>query len=185
MGERRRYRIRRAIGAAALVAAASVVLSSCSALGGPGGSPVASSSADVVDPSVQTPTPTPTVASDTPAPIASDTPTPAATSTAAPVDGKTSVTPFITTADYDASGKALDVSAIVPNVIEAGGTCTVTITSAGTTRTATANGVAASSYTGCEAVSFAKPAAGTWTVTVRYSSTKAAGTSAARTVQVG
>jgi hypothetical protein len=100
-------------------------------------------------------------------------------------DARTAVVPFITTADWDASAKALDVSAIVPGVVEGGGTCTVTLTSGSTTRTATSSGVAAASYTGCEAVAVKDLAAGTWQVQVRYSSAKAVGTSKTRSAQVG
>lgn len=175
----------RAAGAAALVAAAAVALTSCSALGG-GPAAAATASGPVLDPSIPSATPTETVASDTPLPTATATVTEAPTSgpTSAPA-ARTAVVPFITTADWDASAKVLDVSAIVPGVVESSGTCTVTATSGATTRTAKGDGVAASSYTGCEAVSFSGLAAGTWKVSVRYESAKSAGTSAVGTVQVG
>ncbi|WP_375389470.1 hypothetical protein [uncultured Amnibacterium sp.] len=169
----------RAGGAAWLVLGVAAVLTGCSALGvtpGPG----ASASGPVLDPSIPSATPTATVAS-APAPTI----TPVATGDpTSPSDTRTAVVPFITTADWDTGAKALDVSAIVPNVIESGGTCTVQLTSGSTTRTETGPGVAASSYTGCQAVAIDGLASGTWQVRVRYSSEKSAGASAVRTVQV-
>jgi hypothetical protein len=175
----------RAAGAAVLVAAAATVLTSCSALGGtPAAAAGGASSGPVLDPSIPSATPTEQVASDTPAPIV----TPSSVATAAPTtaaDARTAVVPYITTADWDASAKSIDVAAIVPGIVEGGGSCVVTLTSGSTTRTATGGGVAASSYTGCEAVTFTAVPTGAWQVRVRYDSTKAAGSSAVRTVQAG
>lgn len=169
------------MGAASLLLGAVVVLSGCSAMGANPGAG-ASASGPVLDPSVPSASasPTETVAS-APAPVV----TPVATTDpTSPADSRTAVVPFITTADWDAAGSALDVSAIVPTVIEGDGTCTVTLTSGGTTRTATSPGVAASSYTGCQAVEVKDLASGTWQLRVQYSSTKSAGVSAVRSVQV-
>ena len=182
MGEREPYRILRAIGAATLVVAAVTALSSCSQQGLTPGDDGTTSVSPTDTPSVTAPAPTETVASDTPAPVATPVATSAPTSSA---DARTAVVPFITTADWDASAKALDVSAIVPGVVEGGGTCTITLTSGAATRTATSSGVAAASYTGCEAVAVKDLAAGTWQVQVRYSSAKAVGTSKTRSAQVG
>jgi hypothetical protein len=188
MGESRPVRVLRAAGAAALVAAAAVALTSCSAFAGGPAQAVSTPTGPVLDPSVASATPTDPVATDTPTP----TPTASATATDGPTSStttgpatRTSVVPFITSADWDRGAKELDVSAIVPDVVESSGTCTVTVTSGSTTRTAKGDGVAASTYTGCEAVSFTGLAAGTWKVTVRYESAKSAGTSAVGTVQVG
>jgi hypothetical protein len=168
---------------ATFVVAAATVLSSCSQSGGaPGDEGASTVSPAASSPATVAPTPTETVASDTPAPVV----TPVATSApTASSDARTAVVPFITTADWDASAAALDVSAIVPGVVEGGGTCTVTLTNGSTTRTATTGGVAAASYTGCEAVAVKDLAAGTWQVQVRYSSAKAVGTSKTRSAQVG
>jgi hypothetical protein len=183
VGEHRPIRVLRVIGVATFVVAAVTVLSSCSQSGAaPGDEATTSPSAALSSPAVVEPTPTETVASDTPAPVVTPVATTAPTSS---TDARTAVVPFITTADWDASAKALDVSAIVPGVVEGGGTCTVTLTSGSTTRTATSSGVAAASYTGCEAVAVKDLAAGTWQVQVRYSSAKAAGTSKTRSAQVG
>jgi hypothetical protein len=186
MGEREPISMLRVAGVAALVVAAMTTLSSCSQ---PAGAPAAATSSpsvsDVQDPSVPSATPTESIASDTPAPVV----TPVATSTpSSTADARGSVVPFITTAAWDASAKAVDVSAIVPGVVEGDGICTVTLTSGGTTRTATSHGVAASSYTGCPAVAVRDLAAGTWQVRVRYSSAKSVGSSEPGkndTVQVG
>jgi hypothetical protein len=167
------------VGAAVLVAAAATVLTSCSALGGTPAAAGETASGPVLDPSVPSASPTEIVASDTPVPVVTPS---SAVPTAAPL---TAVVPYITTADYDASARSVDVAAIVPGIVEGGGACVVTITSGGTSRTATGGGVAASSYTGCEAVTFKDVAAGSWQVRVRYESKKAAGSSAVRTVQAG
>ena len=182
VGEHRPIRILRAVGVATLVVAAVTVLSSCSQSGGAPGGAGATTVSPAATPTGAVPTPTETIASDTPAPVATPVATNAPTASS---DARTAVVPFITTADWDASAKALDVSAIVPGVVEGGGTCTVTLTSGSTTRTATSSGVAAASYTGCEAVAVQDLAAGTWQVQVRYSSAKAVGTSKIRSAQVG
>jgi len=169
----------RVLGAAALVAAGAMTLSACSGGGAAPGAATSSPAGDVVDPSVPSATPTEPVASETPLPTATPVATAASPAATSEADARRAVEPFITTADWDASAKRIDVSAIVPGVVEGTGTCTVTITSGATTRTATSRGVAASSYTGCPAVAFADPAPGTWTVRVRYTSPTAAGTSPA------
>lgn len=186
MGEHKTIRILRAVGSAAFVAAVAGALTSCSQQGfspAATATPVATISAapDTTAPSAS---PTPDVASSSPAPVSSPVPTGTPTSGA---DHRTAVVPFITTADWDASAKALDVSAIVPGFVDGSGsgTCTVTVTSGTTVRTATSAGVAASSYTGCEAVTFHDLAAATWQVRVRFDSSKAAGVSAVRTVRIG
>lgn len=176
-------RILRAVGVATFVVAAVVTLSSCSQAGAePGGAASSTVSAAAADPTVALPTPTETIASDTPPPVV----TPVATSAPTPgTDSRAVVVPAITTKDWDATAKALDVSAIVPGVVEGGGTCTVTVGSGATIRTATSTGVAAGSYTGCPSVAIHDLAAGSWQVRVRYSSAKSAGSSKPATVTVG
>lgn len=186
VGEHKSVRILRALGVAALIAASATALSSCSQLAATPAAPAASRSGDIVDPSVPSATPTETIASDTPAPTATEV---ATSAPAASTDARAAVVPFITAADWDATAKVLDVSAIVPGTPESGGTCTVTLTSGSATQTATqtatSTGVAASTYTGCPAVELKDLAAGAYQVRVRYSSAKAVGASAVRTVQVG
>ena len=180
----------RTIGAAVAVVGAVAVLTSCSQAGLKPAPPATATGA-VVDPSIPSTSPTEVVTPSESTPTGS-TPTESATAAAAatvpaaaPAEARTAVVPFITTADWDAKAQALDVSAIVPTVTEGGGTCTVTLTQGATTRTATSTGVAASTYTGCQAVAVTSLATGTWQVRVRYASDKAVGASAVRTVQVG
>lgn len=185
----------RTIGAAVAVVGAVAVLTSCSQAGLTPASPATATGA-VVDPSIPSASPTEVVTPSESTPNESTptgstptegVPTAAAATVpaAAPAEARAAVVPFITTADWDAKAQALDVSAIVPTVREGGGTCTVTLTQGATTRTATSTGVAASTYTGCQAVAVTGLATGTWQVRVRYASDKAVGASAVRTVQVG
>ena len=183
MGEHKPVRVLRALGVATLVVASVITLSSCSQPGAAPGAATSSPADDIVDPSVPTATATPTetIASDTPAPVATEVATSAPTSSA---DSRTAVVPAITTPDATMPAGPIDVAAIVTGVVESGGSCIATLSSGSTTRTATSLGVAAGSYTGCPAVTFKSVPAGTWTVRVRYDSTKAAGSSAVRTVEV-
>ncbi|MDH2443084.1 hypothetical protein QDR37_03895 [Amnibacterium sp. CER49] len=184
----------RAAAATALAAAVALPLTSCSMLGSSPASAETASPAptDVIDPSIPTPTATPTdpsttVPTPTPAPTAS-TPgdSPAPTPVPSTVTSRTSVTPFVTAAAWDAHAGALTASALVSEIVEQGGTCTLTATQGSTVRTATSTAVAASSYTACPEMSIpgAQLSNGTWTVRVTYSSSAAVGTSAVKTVQV-
>lgn len=175
----------RSVGAAVAVIGAVAVLTSCSQAGLEPAAPATATGA-VVDPSIPSAAPTDVSTPTASAPAEAESAAPAATAPAtAAAEARTAVVPFITTADWDAKAKALDVSAIVPNVREGGGTCTVTLTQGSTVRTATSGGVAASTYTGCQAVAVTGLATGTWQVRVGYASEKAVGASAVRTVQVG
>jgi hypothetical protein len=170
VGERDIIRTVRRAGAASLLLGAAVVLTGCSALGtGPG---AAATSAP------QTP-----AAATTPQPVASETPNPTPTPTQA-ADGRTVVTPVIAVPDSAPSGEPLAVSALITDVIEDGGTCTITLSDGSDERTATTPGVGASSYTACQAVSLADVADGRWELTVDYSSSTSFGT-ATKTVTVG
>lgn len=175
----------RTAGAAVAVIGAVAVLTSCSPAQ-PKPATQATPTGAVVDPSIPSASPTQVVTPPESTPTEA-VPTATATTgpTTAPAGDRTAVVPFITTADWDAKAQALDVSAIVPSVAEGGGTCTITLTMGSTVRTATSAGVAASTYTGCQAVAVTGLAAGPWQVRVRYASEKAVGASAVRTVQVG
>jgi hypothetical protein len=189
VGEHNALFLVRAGGAVAVSVAAIVALSSCSLLQiAP--TPVATSSpqqTEVIDPSIPLPTPSATGAP-TPDPSATPlgSPTPSATPTFVPGSTKRAVSPFITLADWDASSSELDVSAIVPNLVESGGTCTATVSKGTVVRTASAPAAAVSTYVGCNpmAIRGSLLSAGTWTVHVTYSSRTAAGVSAAKTVEV-
>jgi hypothetical protein len=172
----------------AVSVAAVVALSSCSLLH-VAPSPVATSSpqqSEVTDPSIPVPTPTPDAPTPDPSATPFGSPTPSATPTLVPGSTKRAVSPFITLADWDASSSELDVSAIVPNLVESGGTCTATVTRNGVVRTASAPAAAVSTYVGCNPMTIPGSAlsTGTWTVRVTYSSRTATGASAAKTVEV-
>jgi hypothetical protein len=173
----------------AVSVAAVVALSSCSLLQ-VAPTPVVTSSPQQTqgtDPSVPTPTATETDPA-TPVPSATPfgSPTPTPSPTLLPGSTKRAATPFVTLADWDPSSHELDVSAIVPGLVESGGTCTATVAKGGVTRTAAAPAAAVSTYVGCNPMTIPGSAlsAGTWTVHVSYSSRSAEGTSAAKTVQV-
>jgi hypothetical protein len=170
----------------AVSVAAVVVLSSCSLLQ-VAPTPVVTSSphqTEVIDPSIPTSTPSATAPDPGATPFGSPTPTPAPT--LVPGSTKRAVSPFVTLAGWDASSSELDVSALVPNLVEGGGTCTATVTKGGVTRTASAPAAAVSTYVGCNPMAIPGSAlsSGTWTVRVSYSSRTAAGVSAAKTVEV-
>lgn len=188
VGEHNARFLVRAGGVVAVSVAAVVALSSCSLLQ-VAPSPVATSSPQqsaVIDPSI--PTPTPSAVTPTPEPSATPfgSPTPSPTPTFVPGSTKRAVSPFVTLADWDSSSSELDVSAIVPNLVESGGTCIATATKDGVVRSASAPAVAVSTYVGCNPMTIGGSAlsAGTWTVHVTYSSPTATGVSAAKTVEV-
>jgi hypothetical protein len=181
VGERNRFQVVRRIGAATLVLGAAVALTSCSGLGATPGSGVSPS-----DPVVDTPVASASATATPPAtaePVASETPIAVATPTQA-ADGRTAVVPLITTPDRVDAGQPLDVSALITGVIESDGTCSVVVSSGDTEKRATTPGVAASSYTACQAVTMKGLAAGSWRISVQYSSAESAGT-AVKTVVVG
>lgn len=179
MGERNRFQVARRIGAATLVLGAAVALTSCSALGATPGSGASPTDA-VVETPVATATATPPATAE---PVASETPIAVPTPTQA-ADGRTAVVPLITTPDRVDAGQPLDVSALITGVIESDGTCSVVVSSGATEQRATTPGVAASSYTACQAVTMKGLASGSWRISVKYSSAESAGT-AVKTVVVG
>jgi hypothetical protein len=81
---------------------------------------------------------------------------------------------------------SVEVGAYVAGVVESGGTCTLTLTGPGSTRTATVTGEADAGSTSCPtmAVPGAQLSTGSWTAVVAYRSTDASGTSASATVDV-
>lgn len=99
-----------------------------------------------------------------------------------PSSQKKAVTPVITYAQR--VDNEVRVNAYVPGVFEDGGTCTFTFKNGDQTITKTTQGVANVSTTDCARLTFDKSelSAGSWQVTVSYSSGNAEGTSAAKTV---
>jgi hypothetical protein len=189
VGEHNALSLLRAGGAVAVSVAAMLALTSCSLLQVAPSAAVSPAPTEVVDPSIPSASPSPSASdSATPDPSATPfgSPTPTPTPTLVPGSTKRAVTPFVTLADWDASADELDVSALVPNLVERGGVCTATVTKGGVVRTASASAAAVSTYVGCNPMTIpgAGLSAGTWTVHVTYSSPGAAGTSAAKTVAV-
>jgi hypothetical protein len=166
--------------------AALLTLTSCSLLGpDPEPSPVATT---VVDPSMVVPSPTaaPTDAPADPTPPATDAPTAAPTSSATPTAVKRAVTPFITSALWDDEGDLVDVEAVIPNIVEDAGTCTLVARKGTTVRMVSQPAAPAASTTTCNPLQIQgdQLSAGTWTVTISYASARSAGVSASRTVAV-
>jgi hypothetical protein len=98
--------------------------------------------------------------------------------------GKKSVTPIITS---PLSGDALTVRGQVSGVNENGGTCTATFTQSGKQPvSATAQGVAAGTYTVYPPIPIARKqlSTGPWQVILSYSSAAAEGASAAQSLQL-
>ena len=178
----------RAGGLVAVSVAAAIALTSCS-LVQVAPSPVVTSSprsTALTDPSIPAPTAS---APDSPAPV------PSGTSTATPVPTpspsisrgtRTAVTPFVTAASWDQPSGTLTVTALVPNLVELDGTCTVTATNGSTTLSASATSAPGANDTECNPMTLAgsRLTAGTWSLVVAYSSKRSVGVSAAHTVAV-
>ena len=98
--------------------------------------------------------------------------------------GKKQVKPEIATVDQTSS--KIEVSARVPGVIEDGGTCTFTFTRAGSNVSKKSTGVSNVSETSCGFVSIDKTtlSKGTWSLSVKYGSNKASGTSSSEQIEV-
>jgi len=178
----------RAGGVVAVSVAAAIALTSCSLLQ-VAPSPVVTSAPDstaVTDPSVPSPTAS---APDTPAPVPSGTTSATAVPTPSPSisrGSRTAVTPFVTAASWDQPSGTLTVTALVPNLVELDGTCTVTATNGSITLSASATSAPGANDTECNPMmlSGSRLTAGTWSLVVAYSSKRSVGVSAARTVAV-
>lgn len=94
---------------------------------------------------------------------------------------KKSVKPIITSVNDPSS-----VTGYVPGIFEEGGTCTAVFTKGGTTKTRTSTGFENSSYTQCAPISIPSGflSSGTWTLTLKYSSSEAAGSSASQKLEI-
>lgn len=151
--------------AASVLAMATLLLAGCATAAGGAATPTSSAPASSPSPSasetVQTPTPLPT-----------DTPT-----SDLPFNGEV----LIITAEVNA-GK-LEVTAMVPDVVEDGGTCALSIE--GGSATATVAGVAGNGVTYCGLMSLATGADASVRFRVTYTSSSTRAQSALSTVESG
>lgn len=197
-----RHRTRRIvwITIAAVVAAAAVfVLGVWWGRSQPAATPTASpspttSATDTPSPETPSVTPSRTVPTRRPTPAPSRVPTAVPPSapggpdrpTPLPTDaaGRAAVSPVITYADV--SGGVLEAAGFVPSVIEDGGTCTLVATGPAGSREASVSGTANAQNTSCGRMTIPEDqlTPGSWSVTLRYASPRAEGTSAPVTVTV-
>lgn len=95
------------------------------------------------------------------------------------------VTPVITSyGTYDGN---IEISSIVPGIIEDGGTCTLSATMGSSTVTKQVTGVRNAQDTSCPTFVIPRSqfgAAGNWTIVVKYSSSAHSGASEAKTLKV-
>ena len=90
-------------------------------------------------------------------------------------------------AAYDETEQAIDIRAFTPDVIEAGATCTATLTKDGQTVTKSSNSFIDSTSSQCEPILIPLnefPVAGSWELTVTYTSPTHTGSSAPMIVEV-
>jgi hypothetical protein len=87
------------------------------------------------------------------------------------------VSPFVTFDQWQAESRTLTVGATVPDLVDAGGTCTLEASRDGTSVSATYTAVASAASTDCGSMSLSddRLTSGTWDVTVSYSSPAAEG----------
>jgi hypothetical protein len=120
------------------------------------------------------------------APSAPTTSAGAAASTSASAQTGRQVGVVLGYADWDAADGVVEAAGFVIDVIENGGTCTLTLSSAGSTVSATATGAADATTTNCGRLTIPRAglAAGSWRAVLTYQSPAAHGTSEAMTVEV-
>jgi ABC-type molybdate transport system substrate-binding protein len=96
------------------------------------------------------------------------------------------VTLVVTYSGWNTVANDAEVAAYVQSLQPAGGNCTLTMTLAGTTRTASKAASTDVSTTQCGTVAIpaGQLSTGTWTATVSYKSATASGVSAPVTIQV-
>jgi hypothetical protein len=153
-----------------------------------GASPSPSGTSDAP---TRTPEPTPTALATTapadpdPAPAEPAEPTQPGTDPVAPAPGIATVDVVTTYAGWNATSGAVEVGAYAA-AVEAGATCTLTLTQGGASVTAEGPATPDVSTTACGdlAVTRDSLAAGTWQAVVRYESVTSSGVSAPVTVEV-
>src|SRR6185437_7154319 len=108
------------------------------------------------------------------------------TSSAATSPAKSKVDLIVTYSGWTASTKTAEVDAFAPDVLVSNAKCTLTLTRAGVTRTASRPASASASTTQCGALTVpgSQLVAGDWTAVVRFDSPSAAGSSTPVTIRV-
>ena len=93
---------------------------------------------------------------------------------------------FITYSGWDAGNRVVEVDGYVQQVVEDGGTCTLTLTKGGASATASRPATADVSSTSCGALTVPADqlSSGTWSAVVSYASSTSQGSSAPLDVQV-
>lgn len=137
-----------------------------------------------------TPTPAATSASASPAPAPSAPPSapapepePGPVPDAQPTGDRRDVSVVVTYSGWDAAASRVAVGAYAEDVVESGGTCTLTLTGAGGTRTASQPATPDAGSTACGELTVGAPS-GTWSARVAYDSPASRGESAAVEVVV-
>jgi hypothetical protein len=124
------------------------------------------------------------------APIDATRPDPTGVATDAPVPAPPAVTGEVrvrlTYSDYDEAADAVELTGYVPGVSDAAGTCTLTLTQAGRTATASVPGTVNGEDTDCGGalVPRAQLAPGIWTAVLAFHSPTTSGTSVPTEVTV-
>ena len=173
----------RTVGTALCAMTLAGVLSACSA---PAASPAASQTATVGPPGgtaapseAITPSPAPPAT----APVQEPSPTPASPSGS---DASGTVVPTLTFAAMSADESKVELSGVVLDRVEQGGTCTFTLRSGSVVVVREQDGLADASSTQCGTVSFPRSelSPGTWDATLAYAGPSGSGTSASLAVVV-
>lgn len=99
---------------------------------------------------------------------------------------KKQVSPVISSTGQDQQSKDIEVAAFIPGVFEDGGTCTLSLSSGQTTRTATRTAIKNVSDTSCGFMNipYSQLSPGSWQASVKYDSSSASGTSSSVEVKV-
>jgi hypothetical protein len=107
-------------------------------------------------------------------------PTAVATDVPATVSARPNASIFITYSGWDASNRVVEVDGYVQQVVEDGGTCTLTLTKGGASATASRPATPDVSSTSCGALTVpaGQLSSGTWSAVVSYASSKSQGSSA-------
>jgi hypothetical protein len=146
-----------------------------------------------------TSSPTVTASSPSPSPSSSDAPStssesepattsaaPASPTTTAPGSSAAVASIVLTYAGWNPTAQDAEVAAYVQALQPTGGTCTLTMTHSGTTRTQSKAATPDVSTTQCGTIAIpgSQLSSGQWTATVSYSSASATGTSTPVTIEV-